>query len=201
MDAPPSLPPSSAEAPYVYAATDIRPQGSREVELCAKASSFDWQYTGAFVLGFAASIYLNIEHLKHTQSAPLRLLGPTLIGFTWGGSLSGGFLSLPKCDPLWVEAPPIEGNVRTVLPLAIAISVVSGVTAPFMDYAFLGPVKVQWAVAERSARVFIAGGAGVLGSIFPYLLPPKTWRAAKELERIRVEGRPGGAAMTYTLAF
>src|SRR5690606_2654223 len=120
-----------------------------------------------FAAAFGASVYANIGHLKHTRSAALRLLGPALVGFTWGGFLGGGFLSLPKCDPLWVEAPPPEGNVRAMWPIATAIAVAAGITAPILDYTFLGPVKVEWAVAERSARVFVAAGTGVLGALFP----------------------------------
>src|SRR5688500_1557648 len=97
VDAPAALPPSPArdQAAYVYGATDIRPRQTREIELCEKASHFDWQYTGAFALGFIGSVYLNIDRLKHTAEPGLRLLGPGLVGFTWGGLLSGGFLSLP----------------------------------------------------------------------------------------------------------
>lgn len=185
----------------MYAATDIRPRQSREIELCEKASSFDWQYTGAFALGFAGSIYLNIDQLKHTTSFATRMLGPTLVGFTWGGFLSGGYLSLPKCDPLWAYGAPPEGNVRAQWPLATAIAVLSGVTGPFMDYLFLGPPKLGWAVEERSARVFFASGFAVLGSLFPYLVPPRTWSAAKEIERIRVQGTQGGAHLSYGFAF
>jgi len=201
VDAPAALPPAPDEAPYVYAATDIRPRQTKEIELCEKASHFDWQYTGAFALGFAASVYLNIDRLKHTGDAALRLLGPALEGFTWGGFLSGGYLSLPKCEPLWAYGPPPEGNVRAQWPIATAIAVIAGVTAPIMDYTFLGPVKLQWAVEERSARVFVAGGMGVLGALFPYILPPRTWSAAKEIERMRIQGTPGGAQVSYTLAF
>src|SRR5438477_12984121 len=32
------------QAPYVYAATDERPRGDREVQLCDRASDFDWLY-------------------------------------------------------------------------------------------------------------------------------------------------------------
>ena len=190
------------EAPaYVYAANDLRPRQPKEIELCETASHFDWQYTGAFALGFSASVYANIDRLKHQGEVGLRLLGPALVGFTWGGFLSGGFLSLPKCDPLWAEGAPPEGNIRADWPMATAITVLAGVTAPFMDYAFLGPVKVFWAVEERSARVFIASATGMLGALFPYLLPPRTWSARKQIDRMRVEGTIGGASMTYTVRF
>lgn len=201
LDAPAALPPAPDQAPYVYAATDIRPRQTREIELCEQASRFDWQYTGMFALGFAASIYVNIDYLKHTGSPVSRLLGPGLVGLSWGGLLSGAYLSLPKCDPLWAYGPPPEGNVRTTWPIATAIAVVSAVTAPMMDYIFLGPVKLQWAVEERSARVFVGAGFGVLGSLVPYLLPPRTWAAAKEIERMRVQPLPGGAQLSYGAVF
>jgi hypothetical protein len=197
LDAPAALPPPPDPAPYVYAASDIRPRQTREIELCEKASHFDWQYAGTFAVALAGSVYLNIGPLKQRGETALRLIGPGLVGFTWGGFLSGGYLSLPKCDPLWAYGPPPEGNVRAQWPLATIIALVSGVTSPIIDYTFLGPVKVQWPVSERSARVFIAAGAGVLGSLFPYLLPPRTWRSAKEIERLRVEGMPGGAQVSY----
>ncbi|MBX3259446.1 MAG: hypothetical protein KIS78_32510 [Labilithrix sp.] len=201
MDAPSALPPAPDQAPYVYAATDLRPRQTREIELCEKASQFDWKYTGAFALGFAASVYVNIEHLKHMSEPGLRLLGPGLLGFSWGGFLSGGYLSLPKCDPMWAYGAPPEGNVRAQWPIATAIAVIAGVTAPIMDYTVLGPVKLSWPVEERSARVFVAAGAGVLGALFPYILPPQTWSAAKEIEKMRVQGLPGGAQLSYLLAF
>lgn len=201
MDSTAALPPAPDQAPYVYAATDIRPRQSREIELCEKASRFDWQYTGAFALGFGGSIFLNIDQLKHSRSLPARMLGPSLVGFTWGGLISGGFLSLPKCDPLWAYGAPPEGNVRVQWPIATAIAVTSGVMAPFMDWLFLGAPKLWWDVSERSARVFVAAGFGVLGSLFPYVLPPRTWSAAKEIERIRVQGLAGGAHVSYGFAF
>src|SRR5687767_1926539 len=80
--------PPQPDAPYVYAASDIRPRQTKEIELCEKASHFDWQYTGAFTLGFLASIYANIGHLKHSSEPGIRLIGPGLVGFTWGGFLS-----------------------------------------------------------------------------------------------------------------
>jgi hypothetical protein len=199
----PTTPTTTDEEPpaYVYAATDIRPRQAREIELCEKASHFDWQYTGAFFLGFLGSVYLNIDILKHSGYEGLRMLGPGMVGFTWGGFLSGGYLSLPKCDPLWAQGPPPEGDVRSSWPTATAIAMIAAVTGPAMDYAFLGPVKVGWSVEERSARIFLGGGMAVLGALFPYVLPPKTWSAKKEIERIRVQGLPGGASFTYTVAF
>jgi hypothetical protein len=189
------------EGPYVYAATDIRPRQAREIELCKKASEFDWQYTGAWALAVSGSIFVNIDRLKHNSEPGVRLIGPALVGLTFGGFLTGGYLSLPKCDPLWAGGPPPEGQVRADWPLGFAIAALAGVMGPIMDYNFLGPVKVDWSVHERSLRVAIAATTGVMGSLIPYLLPPKTWSARKEIDRLRVEGSPQGAKLTYTLAF
>lgn len=202
MDQPPTPPAIvQEEPPYVYAATDIRPRQPKEIELCEKASHFDWQYTGAMALLFGGSVYLNIDQLKQRGPAAVRMIGPMTQGFFWGGFLSGGFLSLPKCDPLWAEGPPPEGNVRAIWPIATAISLLSAVSAPFLDYTFMGPVKVGWSTEEKSARVFIAGAFGVIGSLFPYLLPPRTWSAAKQIERMRVDGYRDGAVFNYRLTF
>lgn len=211
MDAPESAPPAivapgptanaDAEPPYVYAANDIRPRQTKEIELCERASHFAWEYTGAFALGVATSVYLNIGILKHESPTAVRMIGPGLVGFTWGGFLMGGFLSLPKCDPLWAQGSPPEGNIRSLWPIIATIAGTAAASAPFMDYIFLGPVKPQWEVWERSMRVFVAGGSALLGTVFPFILPPRTWAARKEIDRIRVEGQPAGATVTYTLRF
>jgi hypothetical protein len=186
---------------YRYAATDLRPRSSREVELCEKASTFDWQYTGGFFLAFVGSVWVNIDVLKLSNEPGIRLIGPGLVGFTWGGTLSGGYLSLPKCDPQWPPGAPPEGDVRASWPLAAAITVLAGAMGPIMDFTFLGPVKPEWTVPERTARVFIGAGAGMLGALFPYVLPPRTWAAKKEIEKLRVEGVPSGFMMGYATTF
>ena len=50
--------------------------------------------------------------------------------------------------------------------------------------------------------VVTAGLAGFAGALIPYLLPPTTWSAARELEHIRA-GTDGTSALSlgYTLAF
>ena len=191
---PPQAAPSALPEPpaYVYAATDYRPRQPREIELCEKASHFDWLYTGSMVLGLLGSEYVSIGFVKQSETPGVRLIGPGLVGFFWGGFLSGGYLSLPKCDPLWAYGPPPEGNVRADWPLAAAISLIATATAPAIDYIFLGPVPVHWPVTERSTRVFLAMGTGLLGSLFPYLVPPRTWAAKLEIERIRVGPAPVG---------
>ncbi|MCL2777506.1 MAG: hypothetical protein FWD73_05840 [Polyangiaceae bacterium] len=205
MDASPAPPPSAVpqqEPPaYVYAATDIRPRQSREIELCAQAAEFDWRYTGAIALGLGVSEYLNLAILKQSGQPGVRLLGPGMIGFFWGGFLGGGYLSLPKCSPTWAYGPPPEGPVRAAWPMAAAITLVATATAPAMDFIFLGTVKPEWTDTERSMRVFIAMGTGAVGSLLPYLLPPRTYRAAKEIERIRFGQVSGGPYLSYTITF
>jgi hypothetical protein len=186
---------------YVYAATDYRPRQPREIELCTKASSFDWMYTGSMALGLVASEYLSIGVLKQSETPGLRVVGPAFVGFFWGAFLSGGYLSLPKCDPLWAYGPPPEGNVRAAWPMAVAISLIATVTAPALDYVFLGPVPIHWPVPERSGRLFLTMGTGLLGSLFPYLVPPKTWAAKLEIERIRLGEVAGGPFVSYGFAF
>ena len=186
---------------YVYAATDNRPRQAREIALCERAASFDWMYTGAMALGFLGGEYVNLAILKPQEEPGVRLIGPGVIGFFWGGFLSGGYLSLPKCDPLWAYGPPPEGNVRAAWPMAATIAILAGVTAPAIDFIFLGAVPIHWTVPERSARVFVGMGAGVVGSLFPYVVSPRTWSAAKEIERIRVGQVAGGPFVSYTLKF
>lgn len=186
---------------YVYAATDYRPRQPREIELCEKASSFDWLYTGSMAVGLVASEYVSIGVVKFSETPAVRLVGPAMIGFFWGGFLSGGYLSLPKCDPMWAAGAPPEGNVRAAWPMAVAISLLATVTAPALDYVFLGAVPINWPVPERSARVFLAMGTGLVGSLFPYLVPPKTWAARKEIDRIRIGEMAGGPFVSYGFMF
>ncbi len=186
---------------YVYAPTDYRPRQPREIALCEKASSFDWLYTGTMAAGVVGASYLSIGPLKQSETPAVRLLGPGMVGLFWGGFLSGAWLSLPKCDPLWVGGAPPEGNVRAAWPIAAAISLLATVTAPAIDFVFLGAVPVNWAVTERSARVFVAMGTGLLGSLVPYVLPPKTWSAKKEIDRIRIGEVAGGPFVSYGFVF
>jgi hypothetical protein len=186
---------------YVYAATDYRPRQPREIALCEKASSFDWLYTSTMAAGVVGSMFLSIGPLKQSETPAVRLIGPGTLGLFWGAFLSGAWLSLPKCDPMWAEGAPPEGNVRAAWPIAAAISLLAAVTAPAIDYVFLGAVPVNWAVTERSGRVFLAMGTGLIGSLVPYVLPPKTWSAKKEIDRIRLGEVAGGPFVSYSFVF
>lgn len=198
--APPHIAPHDPP-PYVYAPSDIGPRQTREIELCAKASQFDWLYTGGAAAGTIGSILLNTKVLKQQEEPGVRLMGPGFIGLFWGGFLSGGYLSLPKCDATWAYGTPPEGNVRAAWPVAAAISMVSIASAPALDWIFLGIPKPEWTTGERSARIFVAMGSALTGSLLPYLVPPKPWAAKLEIERIRVGVTGDSASVSWGTSF
>jgi len=190
-----ALPPSPPAA-YAYAPGDIYPRGSREEDLCATASHPDWLYLGALVALDAASFYGgSTDTFKFADSAAVRYLGPAMIGLTWGATLGGGYLALPKCEPHWVSHAPREGGVRASWPLALSFALLAGATAPIVngiavgscfDARCQGGLPDKWDDTERSMHLVVAGVAGFGGALLPYLLPPRTWSAAKELDHLRV---------------
>jgi hypothetical protein len=201
-------PPSSASsapanAPYVYAATDERPRTPRERELCRAASTFDWLYWGTTVAATAGAITLDVLTIHTSNETAVRLTGPGLIGLTWGSVLGGGYLSLPKCEPGLVRSGPPEGDVHKTWPGAVAIALLAGVTAPLVVgiETGSGASTLSWSTEERAGRLITAGLAGFGGALVPYLLPPRTWRAAKKLEEIRMGADTRGAFLSYSLRF
>ena len=54
---------------------------------------------------------------------------------------------------------------------------------------------------ERRFRVLGGVAGGFTGALLPYVLPPKTWRAAKELEHIRAGADTTGAWINYSVRF
>jgi hypothetical protein len=202
---PPSNPPSiqqPAEIPYVYAATDSRPRGDREIALCRKASHPDWIYWGIMLAADVGSVYLDLR-TKNIDPVGVRYLGPVSLGLSWGFTVGGAYLASPQCSPDWVDAPPLEGDVRPKWPFALSMALLGGATAPlFLGIIELNGLQVQ-AVGERSMRYIVAGGLGFGGALIPYLLPPKTWRAARELEKLRIGTTPEmqGAFVSYSARF
>ena len=192
VDAPPPPPPPPPA--YVYAATDERPRGPRETELCAKASTPDWLYLGSGVLLTALAIKLD-NTVEDSNSIFVRQLGPSSVGLTWGFTLGGGYLSIPKCSMDYVQSPPPEGDVRVAWPMAVAFAAIAGITAPILVGVENGSPSPSWDNGERVTRVVLASAFGVGGALLPDLLPPKTWRAARELEHLRAgatgDGRGG----------
>jgi hypothetical protein len=190
-----ALPPSPPAA-YASAPGNIYPRGSREEDLCATASHADWIYLGALAALDVAAFYGGTrDELKFSDNAGARILGPAMIGLTWGATLGGGYLALPKCEPHWVSHAPREGGVRATWPLALSIALLAGATAPIVngiavgncyDARCQGGLPALWDTPERELHLVVAGVAGFGGALLPYLIPPRTWSAAKELEHLRV---------------
>jgi hypothetical protein len=199
---PPSLPANGA---YVYAPGDIHPRGPREQELCARASHPDWAYLAVLAgLDVAGIWFGSWDKVKFTDSVPLRISGPAAIGLTWGATVGGAWLALPKCSPDWVGEPPPEGDVRANWPLALSLALLAGATAPFINGIAIGSYDLprEWTTEERAMHVVVAGVAAFGGALLPYLIPPRTWTAAREIERIRfgADGH-GGMFLGYSSRF
>jgi hypothetical protein len=216
LDSLPPPPPPSLDPPYVFAANDIYPVGPREKELCAHASSPDWLYLGGLAVldvgvVFANSFNANPDRsidspgpwsgFKVSHDSNVRTLGPVTIGLAWGATLGGGYLALPKCKPHWVGTSPREGGRRSSLPIALSLAAVAAITSPFASFIISGSTPTDWTISERTVRLFVAGGFGAAGALLPYLIPPRTWSAAKELERIGVDPIDKGAFLSYTARF
>ena len=189
---------------YVYAATDHRPRTAEERDLCEAADHPDWLYLGGLVLLNVGAVVLDKvataepteeparTRYADTGQAALRLVTAGTVGLTWGGLVSGMYLSLPKCNRNWVPSAPREGVVRTNLPLSITLSALATATAPLFVAIETGPFSRLWGVPERSMRVLIPMATGLIGSLLPYIpfLAPKTWRAALKLNDLRLQGAP-----------
>jgi hypothetical protein len=200
---PPPPPPPLASEAYVYAPGDIYPRTDRERELCDQASHPDWVYlAGLAVLDAGALWFGSSETVKYSSSMPLRFTGPALIGLTWGATVGGAWLALPKCSPEWVNEPPPEGKVRATWPLTLAFALIAGATAPIVNGIAIGSnLPIGWTTFEREMHLVVAGVAGFCGSLLPYALPPATVRAARELEKIRIGADGHGAFLAYSAAF
>jgi|CZKU01.1.fsa_nt_gi hypothetical protein len=190
---------------------DIYPRDSREHDLCARASHPDWFYLGGLALLDVGTVWASTTiTLKYSPNLLLRSTGPLMIGFAWGATLGGGWLALPKCSLEWVGESPREGRARPSWPLAVSIAMLAGFTAPIVSFIAIGYCSLdpdnpattpcqQGFIAststfEREMRLVLAGVAGFGGALLPYLIPPTTVRAAREIDRLRigVDGRGGG---------
>ncbi len=207
-----SLPPPSASiaapasdppADYAYAPGDIYPRGSREEKLCATASQPDWLYLGGLALLDAGAIWAgSSEAIKYSDSIPVRITGPAMIGLTWGATVGGAWLALPKCSPHWVGETPREGAVRESWPLALSFALLAGATAPIVNGIANGSNLPQsWSTVEREMHLVTAGVLGFGGALLPYLLPPRTWAAARSLDRLRFGFDARGGFVGYAATF
>jgi hypothetical protein len=216
-----SLPPSLPPDPPVTVASapgDIYPRGARERELCASASHPDWLYLGGLLALDVGAIALgSSQPIKYfAGSAPgdvaVRLSGPAMIGLTWGATVGGAWLALPTCDANWVRETPREGGVRATWPVVLSLALLAAATGPIVNAIAIGScdakydwcqggLPADWTNFERGMHVVVAGVAGFGGALLPYVIPPRTWVAARELDRIRFGASRGGAYVGYTVAF
>jgi len=208
----------------VYAASDFRPRQAREIELCSRASTTDWVYLAGLGAGLVGTIALDTAlfrpigaqkegedtavyraRIDGDLSLPAgRTFGSGLVGLSVGTLIGGFYLTLPKCDPLYVASTPPEGSMRSTWPTALTLALTSALLAPVVvaiesaaPYGFVN----QWEVSERVVHFIVPAVTGFAGAFLPYLFPPKTWRAAREIEHIRAGVSTSGAFIGYQLRF
>jgi hypothetical protein len=161
-------------------------------------------YLGGLALLDVGTIWLGSSNgIKRASEEWIRFTGPVMIGLAWGATIGGAWLALPKCAPYWVGEPPPEGSVRERWPLAISLALLAGSTAAIINAIAIGSdLPGDWSTEERAGHVVVAGIAGSVGALLPYILPPRTYRAAQEIERIRVrtDGH-GGVFADYVTRF
>jgi hypothetical protein len=151
----------------------------------------------------AAAVWFDsTDTVKLSGDTALRMTGPALLGLAWGATVGGAWLALPKCSAEWVDAPPREGNVRETWPLALSLAVLASVTAPIVNGIAVGDLPQAWTTFERQMHLVAAGVAAFGGALLPYVVPPRTWSAAREIDHIRfgADGR-GGAFLRYETTF
>lgn len=206
MDAPVAI---VEPAPPRVAATDNYARNDRERELCESASKPDWLYLAIPPLLVAGAVTLDAQVFKYdwatfggTNGSPVvRDLGPALVGLTWGTFIGSFYPSMPKCSPHFVSTIPPEGQVRTSWPIALSFALLAGATAPVIDYIAIGPVPEGWTDAERVSRIVVAGVLGFGAALIPYLIPPKTVRAMRELVNLRASVSAQSSFVSYTFQF
>jgi hypothetical protein len=186
---------------YAYAPGDIYPKGPEEERLCGAASKPDWLYLLGLLAGDSVAITLaSLDALKSSSTPwPLRFVGPIGIGVSWGATVGGAWLALPKCSPEWIGESPREGAVRASWPVALSLALLAGATAPVVDAIVSNSYSSSpWSDFEREMHIVAAALAGFGGALLPYVLPPRTWAAAQELDHLRVGADGHG---TYFVGF
>jgi len=203
VDSLPPAPPSVAVPGSHIAPGEFYPRDSRERELCRQASRPDWLYVAGLAALDAGSFWLtSVEAVKGSGIPIVRYSGPVAVGLAWGGTIGGGWLALPKCSMSWVGEPPLEGDSRAAWPLALSLTLLAGATAPVINGVFVGSEPPRWSTEERAGHVIAAGLAGVGGALLPYLMAPRTWSAARELQRIRIAAdMEGRIVVSYAARF
>ena len=202
LDAAPPLPPPPP-AIYGAAAGDLYPRNQREAELCEEAGNPDWLYlAGLVVIDTGATWAGSSAAIKFSDSLPIRMTGPLMIGVSWGATIGGAWMALPKCSTSYIGEPPPEGEVRATWPLALSFALLAAAVTPFVNGIAVGTdLPIGWSTFEREMHVATASVAGFGGALLPYLLPPRTWSAARELARLRVQADRNGAYLGYSGTF
>ena len=141
--------------------------------------------------------------LKEADGVAHRMLGPLAVGTTFGIFVSGSYLSFPRCSRDWVNGGTPEGERRSPWPIAFSLALLAGAVAPVFQAVEIGGDPNGWGDSERAGRVIVTGLAGFGGAFLPYLFPPRTYRAAKELENLHFRYDTGTRApiLGYGFAF
>jgi hypothetical protein len=183
------------------AATDNYARSDQERELCDKASRPDWLYLAIPPVLTAGALVLDSIVVKYDPNEPVRDIGPLLVGLTWGTFIGSFWPSMPKCSPHYVTTAPPEGDVHASWPVAFAFALLAAATAPVVDYIAIGPVPDAWSNAERVTRIVLAGTVAFGAAFIPYLIPPKTVWAARQLQHLRANISAQSSFVSYTLQF
>src|SRR5438105_11069306 len=116
---------------HALAATENYGRTARERELVERCAAPAWGYEAVWA-GFVGISLAVGAGSKFAPDAAVRSIGPGLIGLSWGGLVGGAYLALPKCHSYYAGGPPPEGSVGTTVPIAIALAVLAGATAPIL---------------------------------------------------------------------
>jgi hypothetical protein len=175
-------------------------RGDRERNLCEKAARVDWLYLSAAGLTAVGAVWLNGE-TKFAPSLPVRFAGPAAIGLSVGWLIGALPLALPQCSETGMRFGGREGDVRSNFFLATSVALGSAALASVTMAIATGQQPQEWGTVERAGRVATTAAFAFGGALLPYVLPPKTWRAAEELRRLRFEAGSESAFVSYTTSF
>ncbi len=196
-----SLPPDKVDPPRIYGAADLAPVEEREKELCRQADHADYVYIVGLLALDAGAVFVDTQYFRFLPQPGLRPIGPSIAGLTWGATVGGVYLSFPKCDPRWTAQIPPEGDVRAQWPMALALAMGSALTAPFFARIEQGAIIQEWPVWERFLDTALPAVTGFAGALLPYLVPPRTWAARIEMEKLRLNVSDHGASVGIRFTF
>ena len=185
----------------MYAASEYRAQPGKDEELCRAASHTDWLYIAGTLALDAAWIAADTQYFRFRDEPGVRLIGPSMMGLFWGATLGGALLSRPQCDPGLIHWAPPEGNIHTEMPLLFAVALTSLATAPFVARIEQGAIRAEWPIWERAWSTVLPMVTGFGGTFLPLLFPPRTYRAARELQNLRIGVDQRGATLGWGFTF